>query len=372
MAVSTIFQQRVSQLQEVMLQQGVDAFLASTPVNMLYLSGFQEPPLERLMFLLIPRDQEPCWLVPALSAESAEGNPAGWQVRYRWHDSEGPEKVVEALAREMGLETAVIAVDEEMPAAFLLLLQEMLPAALFRRGGELIGKVRAIKDETEYAFLLEAAQITDEALASGLELCAPGHTEWGIALAIQRALQEVGSTLAFGVPIIASGENSSRPHYTTGHRVLKEHDVVVMDFGGVREGYCNDITRTVCIGSAPPEVRKVYQIVYDAHYAAREAARPGVPACEVDRAARRVIEQAGYGPYFVHRTGHGIGLSVHEPPYIAETNDQPLQEGHCFTIEPGIYLPGKFGIRIENVVILRNGQCESLNAEPPAEIREIG
>ncbi|MFQ3610257.1 MAG: Xaa-Pro peptidase family protein [Fimbriimonadales bacterium] len=366
-----LFRQRVSSLQTAMLAQGVDAFFASTPVNMLYLSGFSEPPLERLMFLLVPQEGEPVWFVPALSAESTSTNPAGWAVRYVWHDSEGPMKALERCVGEYPLETGVIAVDDEMPAGFLLMLQEALPTALFRRGAELVAHVRAVKDATELALMREAARLTDESLSAGLERCMEGYSEWAVALAIQRALYDAGSRLAFGIPIVAAGENSSKPHYTTRHRPLQEGDIVVIDFGGVCEGYCSDITRVVSIGHASEEAQKVYQVVYEAHMRARETAKPGVPAQEVDRAARRVIAEAGYGDYFVHRTGHGIGLSVHEPPYIVEGNTNLLEEGHCFTIEPGIYLPGKFGIRIENVYTLTEHGAESLNAEPPTHIREI-
>ncbi|MER3402292.1 MAG: aminopeptidase P family protein [Armatimonadota bacterium] len=368
-----LFRKRLTKVQKGMLAEGADAFLACTPVNMLYLSGFTEPPLERLMFLLVPREGNPVWFVPALSAESAALNPAGWSVRYVWHDSEGPMRALHQLLQDYPhLETGVLAVDDEMPAMFLLTLQEFLPTALFRGGGELMAHARAQKDATEIALMREAARLTDESLAAGLELCAEGHSEWSVALAIQRALYDAGSKLAFGIPIVASGENSSKPHYTTGHRLLRQGDVIVIDFGGVYEGYCNDITRVVSVGHAPEEARKIYTVVYDAHMQARETAKPGVPAQEVDRAARAVITEAGYGDYFVHRTGHGIGLSVHEPPYLVEGNSEPLEVGHCFTIEPGIYLAGRFGIRIENVYTLTDEGAVSLNAEPPRQIREIG
>jgi Xaa-Pro aminopeptidase len=372
MSERELLRQRVAKLQEALLKHGVDAYIAATPVNMFYLSGFSEPPLERLMFLLVPQSGEPWWFMPALSAESAETNPAGWQVRYVWHDSEGPLRHLEQCAHEQNLETAVIAVDDEMPAMFLLILQQTLPAALFRRGGEIIAEVRARKDALEIAHMREAARLTDEALAAGLERCMLGVSEWAVALAIQRALYDMGSHLAFGIPIVAAGENSSKPHYTTGHRTLQPGDVIVIDYGGTYEGYCSDITRVVSVGAAPEEAKKIYAVVYEAHMAAREAAKPGVPAQEVDRAARRVIEKAGYGEYFVHRTGHGIGLSVHEPPYIVEGNGAPLEVGHCFTIEPGIYLPGRFGVRVENVYTITETGCESLNADPPEQIREIG
>lgn len=366
-----LYRQRVAKLQQAMLREGVDVFLASTQVNMQYLSGYSEPPLERLMFLLTPKQGDPVWLVPALSADGIARNPAGWEARYVWHDSDGPTRALEACTRDYDLETATIAVDDEMPAAFLLALQEALPAALFRRGGELIGCVRAVKDVEELRNMREAARLTDEALAAGLERCVPGYSEWAVAIAIQRALFESGSKLAFGIPIVAAGEMSAMPHHTTSQRPLQRGDVVLIDYGGVYEGYCSDITRVASVGRAPDEAKAIYEIVYEAHMRAREAAKPGVPAREVDAVARRVIEKAGYGDYFIHRTGHGIGLSVHEPPYLAQTYEGLLEVGHCFTIEPGIYLPGKFGIRIENVYAITERGCESLNADPPTQIREI-
>lgn len=367
----SIYRNRVSKLQQAMVREGVDLFLASTQVNMQYLSGFSEPPLERLMFLLTPQQGDPVWFVPALSAESTATNPAGWQVRYVWHDSDGPTRALEACTRDYDLETATIAIDDEMPASFLLTLQDALPAALFRRGGELMGGVRAVKDADELQCMREAARLTDDALAAGLERCMEGYSEWAVALAIQRALFDSGSKLAFGIPLVAAGEMSALPHHTTSQRSLRKGDVVVMDYGGVYQGYCSDITRVASVGRAPDEAKAIYAIAYEAHMRARETAKPGVPAREVDAAARRVIEKAGYGDYFIHRTGHGVGLSVHEPPYLAQTYEGVLEVGHCFTIEPGIYLPGKFGVRIENVYVITENGCESLNAEPPMQIREI-
>ncbi|MCX7924335.1 MAG: Xaa-Pro peptidase family protein, partial [Fimbriimonadales bacterium] len=244
----SIYRNRVGKLQQAMLREGVDVFLASTQVNMQYLSGFSEPPLERLMFLLTPQQGDPVWFAPALSSESTATNPAGWQTRYVWHDSDGPTRALEACTRDYDLETATIAVDDEMPAAFLLMLQEALPAALFRRGGELMGSVRAVKDEEELRCMREAARLTDDALAAGLERCMEGYSEWAVAIAIQRALFDSGSKLAFGIPLVAAGEMSAMPHHTTSQRPLRKGDVVIIDYGGVYQGYCSDITRVASVG----------------------------------------------------------------------------------------------------------------------------
>jgi Xaa-Pro dipeptidase len=260
-----LYRRRLEKLQQAMLREGVDVYLAATQVNMQYLSGFSEPPLERLMFLLVSQQGEPVWFAPALSAASTATNPAGWQTRYVWHDSEGPSRALEACTRDFDLETATIAVDDEMPAAFLLRLQEALPAALFRAGGELMGSVRAVKDADEVRCMREAARLTDDALASGLERCMEGYSEWAVAIAIQRALFDMGSKLAFGIPLVASGAMSAMPHHTTSQRTLQKGDIIVIDYGGVYEGYCSDITRVACVGRASDEARAVYEIVNEAH-----------------------------------------------------------------------------------------------------------
>ncbi|MCS6948956.1 MAG: Xaa-Pro peptidase family protein [Armatimonadota bacterium] len=366
------FHRRLAMMQRAMLHEGVDCFVAAPSVNMQYLTGFVEPAHERFMALLVPAEGEPVLIVPALSAESARQEAFGVGEIRVWEDHEGVDPILREVTQEMDLATAVIAIDEELPALFLLKLQQILPTALYRPGTEIWAAARIRKDEDELWHITQASRYADNALAAGLAVCVAGNTEREVACAIQTEIEAQGAEMAFGLPIVAAGKHSAQPHYRTTNTVMHPGDVVVIDYGARLNGYNSDMTRTVCIGEATPEVQKIYKIVYDAHYAARAAVKPGVTAESVDAAARSVIEKSGYGQFFVHRTGHGIGLSVHEPPYIVQGNKQVLEEGMCFSIEPGIYLPGQFGVRIENLVVVTADGCKSLNAEPPPHIREIG
>lgn len=366
-----VLRERLRIMQQAMLQEGVDCFVAAPSVNMRYLTGFVEPALERFMALFVLAQGEPILVVPALSAESARKEALLVGDIRVWDDSQGVHPLLQQLAEELDLSTGIIAVDEDLPALSLLTLQQVIPTALYKPGTNIWAAARIRKDEDELWHIAQASHYADNALGAGLAFCAAGNTEWDVACAIQSEVEAQGAEMAFGLPIVAAGEHSAHPHYRTTSTVMHLGDVVVIDYGARLNGYNSDMTRTVCLGEATPEIQKIYKIVYDAHYAAREMVKPGVPAEAVDQAARQVIEKAGYGQFFIHRTGHGIGLSVHEPPYIVQGNKQPLQEGMCFSIEPGIYLPGKFGVRIENIVVVTADGCRSLNAEPPPHIREI-
>lgn len=367
-----VLHHRLTLMQKAMLREGVDCFVAAPSANMQYLTGFAEPAHERFMALLVPAEGLPVLVVPSLSAESARQEAFGVGDIRVWEDHDGVEPVLREVAQEMDLATAVVAIDEELPALFLLKLQQVLPAALYRPGTEIWAEARIRKDEDELWHIAQASRYADAAFGAGLSVCAAGNTEREVACAIQAEIEVLGAEMAFGLPIVAAGRHSAQPHYRTTSTVLHPTDVVVIDYGARLNGYNSDMTRTVCIGDATPEIQKVYKTVYDAHYAARAIVKPGVTAEAVDAAAREVIERAGYGEFFVHRTGHGIGLSVHEPPYLVRGNKQVLEEGMCFSIEPGIYLPGRFGVRIENLVVVTADGHQSLNAEPPPHIREIG
>lgn len=362
------YQSRVAKMQQALSDQGVDAFFACTPNTMGYLAGFHEGGGERLMLLGVAPGHDPEMLTPRLSETQARED-TGLAAIQTWMDGEDAGARFQAWAERWGLRTGVIAVDDEMPAVYLLRLQEALPAALFKLGTGLMDACRGRKDAIEMTHMRAASAAVDKAYAAGLAAIVPGATEQDVMHAIRNATLAQGYAASFG--IVAAGANGARPHHLTSARKIAEGDVVVMDFGATVEGYQADITRTVCLGSASEEARNVYRVVRDAHNAARDAAKPGVAAQEVDRAARRVIVDAGYGDYFCHRTGHGIGLQVHETPYMVEGNDAPLAEGNCFTIEPGIYLPGRFGVRIENVYTITASGCESLNAEAETELREL-
>lgn len=362
--MSTSAPQRLSSLTAALGDHGIDAFLAWHPVTMGYLHNFHEGAIERFMALCLHRDGRSAIICPSLSATQAAR--AGLQDIRSWRDGEDPLVLFGKLAEEWDLKSAIIAVDDEMPAHMLLAMQMALPAALFRTGGEILGSLMRVKAADELDLLRRAAKIADDAYLALLPHLKAGMTEREVDHFLRNAMAKGGGEPTFC--IIAAGANGAEPHHLSDDTRLEEGDVVIMDFGCHVEGYQSDITRTVAIGSATDEAKKVYEIVYAGHMAGRSVINPSVPAEKIDAAAREVIAGAGYGDFFMHRLGHGIGRKGHEEPYIIAGNTSPVEVGHCFSIEPGIYLPGQFGVRIENIVTVTPGGHESLNAEPPAEL----
>lgn len=333
-----------------------------------HLAEFFEGGGERMLVMAIRPQGEPAMIVPALSETHAR--QTGITEIRSWKDGDDAGLLFEDLSNEWGLKTAVIGVDDEMPAGFLLRMQQALPAALFKCAGDAAAEARKRKEPSELELLRRAARIADAAFGDALEKAMPDMTETELQNALLGGMLDRGAPPTFA--IVAAGANGAEPHHSTSSCKIKTSDVIVMDWGCVVDHYLSDITRTICIGKASDEAKRVYKIVYDSHMAGREAIRPGVPCQEIDRASRKVIEDAGYGEFFIHRTGHGIGMMGHEPPFIVEGSNSPLEEGQCFTVEPGIYLPGRFGVRIENVVVVTKDGHESLNEEPASELIETG
>lgn len=355
---------RVERLARELTAEGVDAFLVSSAVTLGYLTGMQEAGGERLLVFAVHADGRTRMIAPALSATQAKRFGIG-DVR-SWRDGENPMEHVEALSRDWGLRSAVIAVDDEMPASYLLAFQQALPAALFRTGQPVLSRLMRVKSPAELDLMRRAGKIADDAFPAAIEACRPGVTERQLAAVLTSEMFRLGGTPTFA--IVATGANGAEPHHHSDDTPVREGDLVILDFGCHVEGYNSDITRTIACGAASREAIEAYRLVHDAHRSARAAIRPGVPAEEVDRAARAVIERGGLGERFMHRTGHGIGLRVHEEPYIIAGNTAPLEPGHCFSVEPGVYLPGEFGIRIENIVAVTEEGHESLNAEPTPDL----
>jgi Xaa-Pro aminopeptidase len=271
------------------------------------------------------------------------------------------------LLADMGLDSGKIAVDDEMRSAFLLDLQEVCPRVRATHAGPVMWELRKRKDSAELALMERAGAIADAAIATAHAACRPGATEEAVAKAIRQAM-ESGSPGAkcYGC-IVASGADSALPHHETGTRALAKGDVVVLDFGCTWHGYRSDITLTVSLGPPSDEARRVREVVWEAQQRALEAIRPGVSGESVDRAARKTITAAGYGEYFIHRTGHGIGLEVHEGSSLVAGNTEPLEEGMCFSVEPGIYLPGRFGVRLEVIIAVTADGCQLLNVPSQRE-----
>lgn len=307
------------------------------------------------------------FLVPALElANYGEYESAG-SVIVSWSDADGYREAFAEIVQRLGLHADTrLGVDGQTMRVFewLAFEQAGVDMAAVADVGRALLNLRAIKTAEELDAMREAIRISEEALARTLEQIQPGMTELQITKILSDNMSDLGSEgHAFG-PIVLTGENTYLPHGIPGERQYQPDDFLLIDFGAIKHGYPADITRTFCTGTPSEEMRKIHAIVLQANEAARALAKPGAISHEVDRAARQVIEDAGYGEYFRHRTGHGLGLEVHEQPDIAPNNETVLQEGMVFTIEPGIYLPGVGGVRIEDNVVITADGSESLTSYP--------
>lgn len=352
---------RLSALREKMKATETGLVAVGPGSHMDWVVGFHPHPDERPCLLLVGPEKE-CFLMPVLNAE---GSRECTDIEFHtWSDDVGPNAALEqALAAIDATDPGLVALDETMRADFALLLIDALPAATRRSfTTDTLGALRMRKDANEYNKLKMNAAIADRAMQHGLSVLKPGMTELDLAAAIKAHFSSEGATPQFW--IVGSGGNGAFPHHATGSRVIQEGDAIVIDIGGRKQGFPSDITRMAVVGQPPEGYGQIHSIVEKAVQAALKAARPGVRAHEVDDAARAVITDAGYGEYFVHRTGHGMGIDGHEPPYITSTSDTILEEGMVFSIEPGIYIPGRFGIRLEDIVILREDGPEILSALP--------
>lgn len=359
---------KVERLAQAMRENGIDAFFANSPVSMGYLHGFRESAHERFLVLAISSSGDVRLICPSLSESQARR--AGLVDIRPWRDGEHPLSLLSELARDWKLDSAIISVDDEMPALTLLQAQSTLPAALFKPGGSVLSSLMRVKSAAEIETMRRAGDIADRAFHDVWPRLRPGLTELEVARMIEDAMAARGGAPFFS--IVASGANSAEPHHLSDSTRLEDNQIVLLDFGCEIEGYKSDITRTVCLGTATAKQKEVYEVVYRSQAAARSAIKAGVTGRDVDAAARQTIVDAGYGPQFIHRTGHGIGMRGHEDPYIVETNQDPLQAGNCFSIEPGIYLPGEFGVRIETIVAATADGLDPLNEEPSPVLLEIG
>lgn len=348
---------KITALRKVMHEANADLLAVAPGAHMDWLLGFYPHPDERPCLFCVSTSGAG-FLMPTLNAKDVRARAD--QPMREWADDDGPDAALRALLSDLdaiGAKTLIL--DETMRADFALLLMRALPDAQVQFTEGTLGLLRMMKDADEYAALKDNAQINDRALMAGLEILRPGMTERELAAAIRAHYTIEGAEPVFG--IIGASENGAFPHHSPGDRILREGDSIVVDIGGRKNGYSSDMTRMVALGQPPQGYAEVHSIVENAFQAALAAARPGVTAQEVDRAARSVIESAGYGDNFVHRTGHGMGLEVHEPPWITSTSDTVLREGMVFSIEPGIYLPDRFGVRLEDIVILRADGAEILS-----------
>ena len=334
-----------------MESRNLDALIVASPSNVAYLSGFRANPHERLIALIVPRDGELQLVCPSLEEEAARGAVAGTAELHVWHDEDGP---AEALRTALGGVGPRIGIEKRyLSVANAELASAVFPKAQLTACDELLEDLRAIKSDDELEALQRAAGVVDRVVEQLAGIAAPGVTEAEFATeCVLRLRAEGGESLPFS-PLLLTGARSALPHGLPGPTPIAAGDLLIVDIGTSVDGYCADITRTFVVGADPSDRQsEVFETVHAAQRAAIAAAQAGAPARTVDHAARSVIVEAGYGRHFIHRTGHGLGLDVHEPPYLTATNDQLLQPGMVVTVEPGIYIEGWGGVRIEDDIVV--------------------
>jgi Xaa-Pro dipeptidase len=352
---------RMANLRARMEATGTDLVAIGPSSHMLWLADLSPHGDERPVLLLVSQSFAGI-LMPALNVDSARQHTD--LPFFPWADADGPQPALEELIDAAGVPriSPSIVLDETMRADFALLLLDALPGASRRFTEDTVGYLRSRKDADEYERLKASALLNDSAMEAGFAALRPGITETEVATVIRDFYKANGATTEFCS--VCFGANSAFPHHHTGNTKLAPGDAVLIDTGGRIGGYPSDMTRVGYLGSAPEGYQEVHSILERAVSAAIKAAKPGVPASVVDKAARDIITAAGYGPNFLHRTGHGLGVDIHEAPYITASSETVLDEGMVFSIEPGIYLQGRFGLRLEEIVIIRNGVAEVLSEMP--------
>jgi len=362
-----MYASRIEALRRLQIANRIDCVALMPGANLHYFTGLASHQSERPTVVLVPAEGTPAVLLPAFEAQGAQVHlPADTRL-FTYRDEDGHEGAFQQAAAELELAGKVIGVEY---LAMRLLearrIEQSAPGCRLLATEPWLPQLRMTKDEAEIACMRRAIEIAERALKRLLDEGAirPGRTERQLAADLQVALlREDGQGEAFS-PIVVAGPNSALPHAGPSDRPLATGDLVTLDWGTTYDGYRSDITRTFVLGSPAAEVQRIYDAVLAANEAARLAIRPGMPAQEVDRVARRAITLAGYGDYFTHRTGHGLGLETHEPPYMVEGNLDLLRPGMTFTVEPGIYVPGLGGVRIEDDVCVTEQGVETLTTLP--------
>jgi Xaa-Pro aminopeptidase len=345
-------EQRIAAARAGMAEGGVDVLVLTVGSDLPYLIGYRAMENERITALVVPAGGEPILVVPVLERPRVAS-----RVETRaWEETEDPLDIIASL---IGAATTV-AVGDQTWSTFLLGLQNRLPGASFTPAEPIMSGLRVVKDDTEIAALRAAGAATDRVVARLADTAFAGLTERQLARLVDDLTIEAGHERA-GFAIVASGPNGASPHHVPSDRVIEPGDAVVVDFGGWLDGYGSDTTRTFVVGDAPDGFEAAFEVLGAAQRSAVEAVKPGVTAESIDAVARGIIADAGYGDLFIHRTGHGIGLDTHERPYLVAGNTTELIPGMAFSVEPGIYAPGRWGMRIEDIVTVTDDGVERLN-----------
>lgn len=352
---------RIDRLDPLLDRAGLAALVVVPGPNLRYLAGLEMHRSERVTLAIFPRQGHPALLLPALEAPPVRRHLALAIELFPWSDEEGPRPALHRLQEHLPLDGERLGVEERhMRLLEWYTLQQAFPRSPVEPADPLLAELRMAKDEAEIAAMRRAAAALERGLQDVLERLRPGMTEREAARAWQWAVAEAGADGLPEEPIVAAGTHGASPHARPTDRPMERGELVTFDGVARVDGYYGDLTRTVALGQPGEALRQIYALVRRANEAGRQAIRPGVPAEAVDRAARDVIEAGGYGQFFLHRTGHGLGLEVHEPPYIVAGNEQPLRPGMTFTVEPGIYVEDLGGVRIEDDLLVTAAGGESL------------
>lgn len=361
---------RFDRVRQQMRELGTDVLLLSVGPDLPWLTGYEAMPLERLTMLVVPVDGDATLVVPRLEAPRVVERPDRFSLR-PWEESEDPIRIVAELVGASGAAGTTgprLAIGDKTWARFLVDLQAALPAASWRKGSDVTGPLRAVKDPAEVESLRRAAAAADRVAAQlqGGEIALVGRTEAEVSAEIGRRLIDEGHQRV-NFAIVATAANAASPHHEPGATVIEPGHLLLCDFGGTMldaegVGWCSDITRCVSVAAEPiAEVAEAYAVLHDAQQAAVHGATVGTPCEAVDATARDAIAAAGYGDRFIHRTGHGIGVEEHEDPYVVAGNATPLEPGHAFSVEPGIYTTGAWGMRLEDIVVAAVDGPDPLN-----------
>jgi Xaa-Pro dipeptidase len=358
---------RLEALRRLQVANGAACVALMPEANLRYFTGLASHLSERPTVAFIPAEGSLGVVLPALEAPAARGHLPEEARLFPYRDEEGHEGAFHQIAEELHLDGKPIAVEFlAMRVLEMRRVEQAFPGSRLLATEPWLPQLRMGKDQAEIAAMQHAIEIAERALQRLLDEGAirPGRTELELAADLRIALLREGGQEEAFPPIVVAGPNSALPHTGPSSRPLAEGDLVTLDWGATYEGYRSDITRTFVLGAPSPETERIYDTVLAANQSARLAVRPGMPAQEVDRTARRIITLAGYGEYFIHRVGHGLGLETHEPPYLVEGNLERLQPGMTFTVEPGIYVPGVGGVRIEDNLVVTEEGSETLTTLP--------
>ncbi|MGB0387701.1 MAG: M24 family metallopeptidase [Ardenticatenaceae bacterium] len=358
---------RLDMVQEKLASAPFDVLALIPGPNYFYVSGAPLHASERMNLLLLPKEGVPVALAPVLEAPYLR--PLGLQV-YGWRDEEGPQAALEEMLRDLGVKDATIGVEfGVMRFGEGQRLREAVPGVRFEAADGFLSGLRSCKDEDEIKAIRHAIEVTERGLQRTIDAMRVGQTEREVAAMLQiNLLQEGADSMAFG-PLVVSGPRSAEPHAGPSDRVIQPGDAIIIDCGATVNHYSGDITRCVAVEPVPKEIEFIYDLCLAANEAGRAIAKAGVSGHQIDLASRTVIDEGDFGEFFIHRTGHGLGLEIHEPPYIVAGNHDPLQIGHLFTVEPGIYLPNFGGVRVEDNIVVTADGCETLTTFPRELIR---